>query len=223
MDYILSFLEGVITFISPCLLPMLPVYVSYFTGPVTGIKKGRALVNSFGFVIGFTAIFVTLGAFAGTVGKFLNEYRTAFNIFSGILLILFGLNYMEIIKVPFINTSKRIKMKAVKTGFFSSVVFGMVFSVGWTPCIGAFLGSALMLAAQGGESIRGVLMLLCFSLGLGIPFIISALLIERLKSSFDFIKKHYRIINIISGCVLIIIGILMMTGTVGYLLSLLSI
>jgi len=113
-------------------------------------------------------------------------------------------------------------MKTTSTGFFSSVLFGVIFSIGWTPCVGAFLGSALMLAASSGESLKGILMLFSFSLGLGIPFVASAVLIDRLKSTFDFIKRNYRIINLISGGLLVIVGILMATGLMGYFLSLLT-
>lgn len=228
MDYVLSFLEGIITFISPCLLPMLPVYVSYFAGAavsandLTSAAKNKTLINALGFVIGFTVVFVILGAFAGSVGKLLKEYNTAFNIISGLVVILFGLNFIEVIRIPFLNTNRQMQLKTVNMGFFTSVLFGIVFSIGWTPCVGAFLGSALMLAAQSGESTKGVFMLLCFSLGLGIPFVASAVLIDRLKGAFDFIKKNYRIINIISGGLLIIVGILMATGYMGYFLLLLT-
>jgi cytochrome c-type biogenesis protein len=138
-------------------------------------------------------------------------------------VILFGLNFIGLITIPFINNTKRIGIKTKEPKFFHSVLFGLIFSIGWTPCVGAFLGSALMLAASSGESFKGIIMLLCFSLGLGIPFIISAVLIDRLKKSFDFIKKHYRVINIVSGLLLVIVGILLATGLIGEYLSLLSI
>lgn len=222
MDYFISFLEGIITFISPCLLPMLPIYLSYFAGQKSDGKNKSVLTNALGFVMGFTIVFVMLGAFAGTVGGFLRDYQTAVNIISGIIVILFGLNFMEVIKLPFINTTRQLKISNIKTGFLSSVLFGIIFSVGWTPCVGAFLGSALMLAASSGESLKGILMLFSFSLGLGIPFIVSAVLIDRLKSAFNFIKKNYRIINLLSGGLLVIVGILMATGMMGYFLSLLT-
>lgn len=222
MDYLLSFLEGIITFISPCLLPMLPIYISFFAGQNVHEKKKAAVTNSVGFVIGFTIVFVTLGAFAGIVGKILREYSTAVNIISGIIVVIFGLNYMEVIRMPFINTNRQFKMNTDKLGFLSSLLFGLIFSIGWTPCVGAFLGSALMLAASSRESLKGIFMLLSFSLGLGIPFIASAVLIDRLKSTFDFIKKNYRIINLISGGLLVVVGIMMATGLMGYFLSLLT-
>jgi len=222
LDYLISFFEGIITFISPCLLPMLPIYISYFAGQDSDGKKKTTITNAIGFVVGFTTVFVILGAFAGVVGSFLREYRNVVNIVSGIIVILFGLNFMGIIRIPFINTNRQINMKTVKVGFLSSMLFGVIFSIGWTPCVGAFLGSALMLAASSGESVRGILMLFSFSLGLGIPFIASAILIDRLKSTFDFIKKNYRVINLISGGLLVIVGILMATGFMGYFLSLLT-
>lgn len=220
MDYFISFLEGIITFISPCLLPMLPIYISYFASQNNEDNKKKTLGNALGFVLGFTFVFVILGAFAGTLGSFLIQYKTLINIISGGIVILFGLNFLGIIKIPLLNTQRQFHGNMITTGFFSSILFGMIFSIGWTPCVGAFLGSALILAAQSGESTKGILMLFSFSLGLGIPFIISALLIDRLKSTFDFIKKHYRVINIISGSLLILVGALMATGFMGYFLSL---
>ncbi|MDD4700027.1 MAG: cytochrome c biogenesis protein CcdA [Oscillospiraceae bacterium] len=222
MNYLISFLEGIITFISPCLLPMLPVYISYFTGQNNGGKTKTTVTNAIGFVLGFTIVFVTLGAFAGAVGGFLKEYSTAVNIISGIIVIIFGLNFMQVIKVPFINANRTLKLKVGNAGFMSSVLFGIIFSIGWTPCVGAFLGSALMLAASNGESTEGILMLLCYSVGLGVPFIASAILINRLKTTFDFIKRNYRIINLVSGGLLVVVGLLMATGLMGYFLSLLS-
>jgi len=221
LDYFLTFLEGIITFISPCLLPMLPVYVSYFTGQD---EKGgrRTLLNAFGFVAGFTVVFVLLGAFAGVLGKLLREYQAVVNLISGAVVILLGLNFLGVLNIPFLNVNRGITLKTEITGFFSSFLFGIVFAIGWTPCVGFFLGSALMLAAQQGESLNGILLLVFFSLGLGVPFIISAVLIEQLKGAFDFIKKNYRIIQMISGILLVVVGVLMLTGRMGYLLALLS-
>ncbi len=220
MQYVISFLEGIITFISPCLLPMLPIYISYFAGGgERGIKK--TLTSAIGFVLGFAVVFTLMGALAGTVGGFLREYQTAVNIVTGLIVIFFGLNFLGVFKVNLFQGSKR-TVRTDNMGFFSALLFGIVFSVGWTPCVGAFLGSALMLASQQGHVVEGMLMLLAYSLGLGIPFILSAALIGYLKSAFDWIKSHYRIINIVCGSLLVLIGILMATGTFGRFLSLLS-
>ncbi len=220
MQYFVSFLEGMITFISPCLLPMLPIYISYFAGGGERSVK-KSLIGAAGFVTGFTLVFVAMGALAGTVGSLLRAHQSAVNLISGMIVILFGLNFLGVLKWNFFKGSKR-AFHTEDMGFFSAVLFGLVFSVGWTPCVGAFLGSALMLASQQGHVLEGMLMLLSYSLGLGIPFLLSAVLIDYLKSTFDFIKRNYKVINMISGLMLIIIGILMMTGMMGQFLNLLS-
>ena len=220
MSYVIAFLEGIITFISPCLLPMLPIYISYFAGGGER-STGKTLKGALGFVTGFTVIFVILGALAGTVGSFLREYQTAVNIVSGAIVIVFGLNFLGVFKLNLFRGSHR-SVNTDNMGFFSALLFGMIFSVGWTPCVGAFLGSALMLASQQGHVMEGMLMLLAYSLGLGIPFILSAVLIDYLKTAFNWIKKNYKVINIISGSLLVLIGILMASGMLGRLLGLLS-
>jgi cytochrome c-type biogenesis protein len=220
MQYLISFLEGIITFISPCLLPMLPIYLSYFAGGGQRTTR-KTLVNAFGFVLGFTMVFVAMGALAGTLGSFLKAHQTAVNIVSGAIVVLFGLNYLGILKLNLFRNSSR-TIDGENLGFLSAAVFGIIFSIGWTPCVGAFLGSALMLASQQGHVLEGMGMLLCYSLGLGIPFMFSAVLIDHLKSAFNWIKSHYGIINKICGIALIAVGILMMTGLMGRFLALLS-
>lgn len=219
MQYIISFLEGIITFVSPCLLPMLPVYVSYFAG---GEEKGskRVIKNAVGFILGFTLVFVALGALAGTLGRLLVEYRALVNIVTGLVVIFFGLHFLGVFKLDIFKGIRGAKTENL--GFFSSLLFGVVFSVGWTPCVGAFLGSALMLAASRGHVLEGVFMLLCYSLGLGIPFFISALLIDKLKGAFSFVKRHYNVINTVSGILLIVVGVLMASGLLGKFLNLMS-
>ena len=220
MQYVISFLEGIITFISPCLLPMLPIYISYFAGGGERSTK-KTLTGGIGFVVGFTVVFTLMGALAGTVGSFLKEHQTAVNIISGIVVIFFGLNFLGVFKLNLFKGSSR-SVDTNNMGFFSALLFGVIFSLGWTPCVGAFLGSALMLASQQGSVLAGTFMLLAYSLGLGVPFILSAVLIDKLKSAFDWIKRNYRVINIVSGSLLILIGILMATGTLGRWLALLS-
>ena len=220
MQYLISFLEGIITFISPCLLPMLPIYVSYFAGGGQRSVR-RTLLNASGFVLGFTLVFVAMGALAGTIGSFLKTYQTAVNVISGLIVILFGLNYLGVFKWNLFRGAKT-QIDPRNLGFFSALVFGVIFSLGWTPCVGAFLGSALMLASQQGRVLEGMLMLLTYSLGLGVPFLLSAVLIDQLKGTFHWIKTHYTVINRVCGCLLILIGLLMATGTLGRLLTLLS-
>lgn len=216
MSYFISFLEGIITFISPCLLPMIPIYLTYFAGSGERTTK-KTVIGALGFVTGFTMIFVSMGALAGTIGSFFTEHQTIVNIVCGLIVVFFGLNFMGVFKLTLFKGMKR-EIATDHMSFFSAVLFGIVFSLGWTPCVGAFLGSALLLASQEGQALQGILMLLCYSMGLGIPFLLSALLIDSLKGAFTFIKKHYTIINFISGCLLVIVGILMATGTLGRIL-----
>lgn len=222
MKYFILFLEGIITFISPCILPMIPIYLSYFMGD-SGEKRDP-LKNSIGFVIGCTIIFIFLGAVAGSIGFIIYEYENLFNVLSGIILIIFGLNYIGVFKVLILQktllSNKGFKIKNLN--FYSSILFGMVFAFGWTPCVGTFLGTALILATNSGESLQGILMLFIYSMGLGIPFIISAILIDRIKRTLDFIKSNYKVINYISGSFLIIIGLAMISGHFNKILSLLS-
>ena len=220
MQYFISFLEGIITFISPCLLPMLPSYVSYFAGGGERSTK-KTVVGALGFVTGFTIVFTALGALAGTIGSLLIKYQTVVNIVSGLIVIIFGLNFLGVLNFNFFHGIRK-NVDTENMGFFSAALFGMIFSIGWTPCVGAFLGSALMLASTQAHMVKGVLMLLSYSLGLGIPFIVSAVLIDKLKGAFNFIKSNYEIINKISGAFLILVGLSMATGLLGRLLSLLS-
>lgn len=220
MQYLISFLEGIVTFLSPCLLPMLPIYVSYFAGGGER-RTGKTLSCALGFVAGFTAMFVAMGALAGSIGSLLIRYQRAVNLVSGVIVILFGLNYLGLFRWNLFHGGSRV-MDMRDMTVLSSAVFGVIFSVGWTPCVGAFLGSALLLASQQGHLFEGMAMLLCYSLGLGIPFLISAVLIDALKSAFDWVKRHYRVINLLSGSLLIVIGVLMASGTLGQLLRQLS-
>lgn len=225
MNYLILFLEGIMTFISPCILPMIPIYISYFIGDNKLESENKAIINSIGFVIGFSIIFTMLGALASTFGNFIQEYINVFNIFAGGLLILFGLNYIGLFKIKLIERSFKIKSKINlhNLNLFASILFGIIFAIGWTPCVGPFLGSALMIATNSEHILKGVFMLLSYSLGLGIPFILSAILIENLKGAFKFIKKNYKVINLISGLFLIIVGMFMMTGYLNLILLWLTI
>ena len=225
MQYLLLFLEGIITFISPCLLPMLPVYVSYFAGDKHSQNSRAALLNAIGFVLGFTIVFVALGAFAGSIGRLLLDYGTAVNILTGLVVMLFGFNYLGVFTfkpAPVIGRKSMAGIAARPLTFPSAIVFGAVFSIGWTPCVSAFLGAALLRASQQGSMLEGMFMLFIFSMGLGLPFIASAVLINRLKNAFAFIQRHHRVVNIMSGGLLILVGILMITGVFGRFMGLFS-
>lgn len=220
MDYILLFLEGIITFISPCILPLIPIYISYFAynkSDKTNTNRLYTLLNAFSFTLGFTIIFVLLGAFSSLFGTFLNNYSKLFNIIIGLFMILIALNYLEIIDIKLYKLTKTNNAKTSNLNFISSFLFGLAFSFTFTPCVSSFLGSAILFASRSGSVLKGISMLFTYSLGLSIPFILSALLIDELKSTFDFIKKNYKIINTVSGIILLIIGILILFGKIGIL------
>lgn len=217
MQYLITFLEGIISFLSPCMLPMLPMYISYFAGG-TGEKK-KTFVRALAFVLGFTVVFTLLGVFAGTLGRILMRYQTVVNILCGSMVVVFGLSYLEILRLPFFKGMQAGGKKL--SGILSAFLFGIIYSVNLTPCVGAFLGSALMLASSAGSIVMGMILLLTYSLGLGIPFVISAVLIEKFRDVFSFIKKHYKVINLICGVFLVLVGILMMTGLLQAAMSIL--
>ncbi|MBQ3242329.1 MAG: cytochrome c biogenesis protein CcdA [Oscillospiraceae bacterium] len=217
MQYFITFLEGVVSFLSPCMLPMLPVYVSYFAAGSP--KKSRAFVRSGLFVLGFTAVFTLMGLFAGTVGGFLSRHQRWVDLVCGLVVILFGLSYLEVIRLPFLKGVDDVPMAQ---GLFSAFLFGMIYSVSLTPCVGAFLGSALMLAGSAGGAGKGALLLLVYSAGLGIPFVLSTLLLHTLQDAFDRIKRHYTLINRICGGALVLLGLLMASGQMSRLLALFS-
>ena len=205
MEYLITFVEGIASFISPCILPVIPIYISYFATESQSMKK--SIINSLGFTFGFSIIFILLGVFASTFGKLVHQYADYINIVFGIFLIILSLNYIGILFIKFLNKTKETKTKKENLTFITSLLFGIIFSLSWTPCVGAFLSSALILASTMGNVFKGALLLLIYSLGLAIPFIVTTLFLEKMKSTFDFIKKHYNIINKISGSILLISGV----------------
>lgn len=331
MDFLLTFLEGLASFVSPCILPMIPLYLSYFAGddesesePQTPVadanaetaveqggvnetvsnpdaetiladkdlafetddnnnlvahanadsataikqvvadieatnnekqtavadvsnvgegdeivsdkaaageialpntekkkankKKYRVLVMSLFFVLGFTLMFIVFGGLVGLVSGYIAKYKKIINIVAGVIVIIFGLSYIGLFRLPFFKgIRKTYKIKSV----WSAFLFGIVFAVGVGPCTGAFLGSALALASTSGTVVKGIVLLLCYSLGIGIPFIVTAVLTDKTKKLFGFIKRHFKVIKIISGSLLVVMGVLMATGVMDKLGALL--
>ncbi len=225
VDYLVTFLEGIVTFVSPCLLPMLPIYAAYFAGDASAApheRTAQTLVSALGFVVGFGVVFTLLGAFAGSLGAALVAHQRILDIASGAIVIILGLNYLGVLRIPLFDRMRRPQTNIVPRGFLSSLVFGMVFAVGWTPCVGTFLGSALSLAASSASAARGTGLLVAYSLGLGIPFVISALLINRIEGGLSWARNHYELIDRVCGILLVVVGILMASGTLGAYLRLLS-
>ena len=207
MEAPLVFVEGFLAFISPCVLPLVPVYLIYLAGKKGQDDRKALIANTLCFILGFTIVFVAMGATASGVGSLLASHRLLVQQISGIIIIIFGLHYMGILKIGFLSKDRRFSAKLDNLSALSSVVFGMAFSLGWTPCIGPFLGAALMKAANQDTILQGMLLLFIFSLGLGIPFFLAAVAMEKLKSVFDFMKRHMKIITFVAGILLIVVGV----------------
>ena len=224
MDYLATFLEGIITFISPCLLPLLPVYLAFFAG---GAGEGShhpayTLARAAAFVAGFGVVFVAFGAFAGAIGAFLVRWRRVLDVACGLLVVILGLNYLGVLHIELLERTSRRQAPVTGGGLAAAFSLGVTFAVGWSPCVGTFLASALSLAASSGSVARGVALLVCFVLGLGLPFVLTAALIDQLEGVITWVKSHYDVVNRVSGVLLVAFGLLMATGLVGRWVSLLA-
>ena len=215
----LLFLEGFLAFISPCMLPMLPVYLMYLAAETENGKRA-SVVNTLGFVAGFTAVFMAMGATATSIGAMLNDHRALMQQVSGVVIIVFGLHFLGVFNIGFLDIEKKLNVETSRRGFVGSLFFGGAFSLGWTPCLGPFLGSALVLAGSGKTVAEGMFYLFVFSMGLGIPYILAALFFTRIKGIFQWLKKNGKVIKKVSGVILIAAGAAIATNTFGYWASL---
>ena len=211
-----AFIAGFISFVSPCILPLIPAYISYISGETfsnieSGVANTRKIfLNSIGFVIGFSIVFILLGATATTAGKFLSRNKTLFEIIAGIIIIIFGLHTAHIIRINFLNYEKRVQKRQTSGTFLSALLMGFAFSFGWTPCVGPILGTILIQASMLSTVSRGVMLLVFYSLGLGIPFIITAIAINKFLTAFGRIKEYFGQIEMFAGILIISIGIALM-------------
>jgi cytochrome c-type biogenesis protein len=214
-----AFLAGVVSFFSPCVLPLLPAYLSLMTGlSVSELAESdrpmrRVLVPALMFVGGFSLVFVGMGASASVLGQFLAEYRDIAEKVGGVVVVALGVLMLGIIKVPWLYGEARIdpsKARALTSG--AAFVMGMAFAAGWTPCVGPILASTLALASQSDSVGQGALLLVAYSAGLGIPFIGMALLFGRVRPVLSWMSRHALTLNRVSGAVLIVIGVLLFTG-----------
>jgi len=217
MAYLLTFLEGILAFLSPCVLPLLPIYAAYFAA---GESDGRRMrKNALGFSLGLVVTFVSMGAIVNLIGARIPA--RPIEIVAGSLLLLFGLHYVGLLRIPALsrNHGKALSAERLRSLSFPwAVLFGAVFALCWTPCVGPLLGAALMKAALASTVIEGAILLFLFALGLGLPFLLSALLLDQLKGAFAAIKRHYVTINRICGILLIAMGVLMILGMFGQLM-----
>ena len=208
------FIEGLASFLSPCLLPLLPVYIGYLSGEITEgkVDKKALVINSIVFSMGLSIVFILMGITASSIGKFLNEYRNILTKVGAVIIIVFGLFHMGILKLGFLYKEKRFNMKFKKNNMLNSFIFGAAFAFGWTPCIGPILGSVLFIAGSSGSATYGAYLLFIYALGLSIPFVITAVLLEYISERLKFIQKYNRVISIISGVLLIVIGVALYNG-----------
>jgi len=226
---IVVFLEGMASFLSPCILPLMPVYLSYLTGgTLDEIESGDAklrkktIINSIGFLLGLTMVFIALGATATTLGRFLYFNSNIIRKVGGIIIIAFGLFHMGVLKINLLSKEKRLNLNIKSPRFINAVVLGMAFSFGWTPCIGPILGSVLMMAASMETYLSGVLLLTVYSLGFSLPFLLTAVFFSWILKKFDNLDKYLKTIKIISGVLLVIMGILVYTNYVYKISSLIT-
>lgn len=217
----LAFLGGIISFVSPCVLPMIPMYIAYMSGisvkELEGNRKPifRTLMNSIVFVLGFTLIFTVLAALLYLFATSLGQFKVWFERLAGLILIIFGLHIMGVINIKFLNYEMKMKSDKKDPTLISSFVMGLIFGAGWTPCIGPILSGILFSSTSADNVWVAVLQLVVYSLGIGIPFILTGLATKALLNVFKAIKKHYKVVEIISGIFLIIIGVMLIFGWMG--------
>lgn len=213
----LAFSAGLLSFLSPCVLPLIPAYVSYLTGSsIEDLNNGRAklitLYKSFGFVLGFSIIFIFMGASITSLGKLLTTHQMIFRKIGGALIIIFGLHTTGIFKINLFYHEKRFLSFDKIQGRFSPVIMGMAFAAGWTPCIGPILSSILIYASSMETINKGILLLIMYSLGLAVPFILTALAIGNFSRQFKKFSKYLPLVSILSGILMIIMGIIVFTN-----------
>ncbi len=212
----LALLAGLLSFFSPCILPLVPVYIGYLTGTsVTKLeKKSRRdmLLHALFFVLGFGLVFVLLGVAAGLIGQIILPIMPYMVKAGGALLIVFGLHMTGLISLPFLHLEKRLDMPQDSKSYWASALVGMIFAAGWTPCVGPILSAILLMAANSETVTSGALLLMAYTLGLGVPFLIVAALVDVALPLLRKMNRHTRLVSVVAGGLLIIMGLLLLTG-----------
>lgn len=217
VSYAGAVIAGLLSFLSPCVLPLIPSYITYITGlsfadlqaeHPSHIVRQKAVLHSIAFICGFTLIFVLLGASATFLGSFLASHAVLIRKIGGILVILFGVHITGLVPIGFLMREKRVTIHHKPAGYIGSFLVGLAFAAGWTPCIGPILAAILMVAATSEKVYEGIVLLLLYSLGLGIPFLLSSLAMHQFLTFFNRFRRHIRIFEIITGLFLIVVGVL---------------
>jgi cytochrome c-type biogenesis protein len=221
VSLIAAFAAGFLSFVSPCVLPLIPGYISFVSGVSVEEMRGDAppatsrlqvFVTSLAFVIGFSLVFIALGASATAIGKFLFAKLPLLTKIAGVILIIFGLHTMGVFRLAFLETEKRVHSQRKPAGPLGAMLVGIAFAFGWTPCIGPILGGILAIAGSRNSVGEGITLLAVYSLGLGIPFLITSLAINRFFGAAKRIRRYYHAIELTSGALLVVIGLLILTG-----------
>ena len=221
ISILVAFSAGLLSFVSPCILPLIPSYLTYMTGgSFSDLTAGDSMVkvrwntfrHSLSFAIGFTVVFTLMGASATSIGGLLLKHQYLILKIGGIIIILLGIHFLGIFKFNFLEKNKQFQLKRQRIGLFGSFLTGVTFAAGWTPCIGPILATILLCASSTGSVYKGIMLLAFYSLGLALPFFFAGLAINTFLGASGWIKRHLRVINIISGSFLIIVGIAMLLG-----------
>ena len=219
-----AFIAGVLSFISPCVLPLIPGYLSFVSGVTLDEMRGtgtvtapadarrRAVIMSIAFVLGFSLVFISLGASATAIGTLLMEHLSLLGKIAGVVIILFGLHMMGVLRIGWLYSEKRMQTSGKPAGFFGAMLVGIAFAFGWTPCIGPILAAILAVAATQESVGEGVKLLAVYSAGLGVPFIATSLAINKFFAASARIRKHYHTIEVVSGVLLVAVGVLIFTN-----------
>ncbi len=210
-----AFFAGILSFLSPCVLPLVPSYVGFITGlslEELGERRWTAFKHATLFVSGFTIIFLALGATATQLGRFLNHYQVWLERFGGLLVIFFGLYMLGVIRMRYLTQERRFHIQDKPLGYLGSVLVGLAFGAGWTPCIGPILGAILTFTAAESSLAQGLGLLSAYSLGLALPFLIAALAVERFVEWFRKFQRYLPVVTRLSGAMLVIVGLLLVTG-----------
>jgi cytochrome c-type biogenesis protein len=226
IGFVVAFGAGTVSFLSPCVLPLVPGYLSLMSGVgssqlsvATRTDRAKLLRSTLLFVAGFTVVFVGLEAVASPISRLLRRHTLMLNRASGIVIIAMGILLAGLVTPAFLQRERRFHVVPSQLGPWASPIMGMAFAFGWSPCIGPALGAVLTLAANEGTLLRGELLLVCYSLGLGVPFVLAGLAFGRLAGVFSWVKRHYRVVNLVSGLVLVAFGVLLLTNSIHYLSS----
>jgi cytochrome c-type biogenesis protein len=229
VSWLAAFAAGFISFISPCVLPIVPGYLSFISGvSIDQMKEKKSasvrkvFISSLFFVMGFSIVFITLGASATAVSAFLKDYLGIITKIAGVLIIILGIHYIGIYKIKWLNYEKRFQVRSQKLSLLSAFAMGFAFAFGWTPCIGPILAGILAIAATQETVWRGIILLAFYSAGLALPFLIASLLFNLFVSFSSVIKKYFRVVEIVGGVLLLVVGILIFTNSLGYLSGLFS-